>query len=77
MNAGTGLFLVADFVELLKVKGLLLPDGSFDSSRLDTIQEDLEFAVSVEALLKAYGLVVPEKIDQIIAFLPIIASFIR
>ena len=74
MNAGSLLKFVKEFVTLLETKGVLLPDGSFDQTKLDTVKEDVDFGLAVEALLKAHGLPVPEKIDKFIAFLPLIAG---
>jgi len=76
MNLGTGLIIFADVIALLQKEGVLLLDGTFDSTKLDTIQEDVTFGAEVENLLKSHGLNVPEKIDKIIAILPLIAGMI-
>jgi len=74
MNAGQLLKFVKEFVILLETKGVLLPDGSLDQTKLDTIKEDVDFGLAVEALLKTHGLVVPEKVDKFIALLPVLAG---
>lgn len=77
MNAGMLLLVVADVLSLLQAEAILLADGTFDSARLDTIQEDVAFGAKVEAILKRRGLDVPDRVDKIIALLPIIAGLIE
>jgi len=77
MNAGQLLQVVRDVVTLLESQGILLPDGSFDKTKLDTIEEDIAFAIALEGVLKVHGLVVPEKIDKIIQILPLLAAIIK
>lgn len=72
MNAGTLLKLIADVIDLLEAKGVITPSGDFDQAKLDTVQEDLDFAAAVEDLLKAYGLNVPTRVDSIIKILPLL-----
>lgn len=74
MNAGTLLKIFRDVVVLLEVKGVISPDGSFDTSKLDTLQEDLDFVAAVEALLKSHGLDVPNRVDKIIQLIPLLIS---
>ena len=74
MNAGQLLQIVRDVITLLETNGILLPDGSFDQTKLDTIQEDVELGLAIEAVLKAHGLVVPEKVDKFIQILPLLAG---
>lgn len=76
MNAGTLLIVVKELIALLLNRGILLPDGSFDQTKLDTIEEDLAFASAVEAILKAHGLNVPAKVEQIIQILPLLAGLL-
>jgi hypothetical protein len=76
MNAGQLLMVAQGVIGLLETEGILRPDGTFDSEKLDTAQEDIAFGAKVEAVLKHYGLDVPEKVDKIIALLPIIAGLI-
>jgi hypothetical protein len=75
MNAGTFVFIGRDLVDLLERKGVLLADGELDKTKLDTLTENLDLASDIEDLLKARGLNVPGKVDQIIQALPIIAAF--
>lgn len=74
---GTALLILADVIELMANVGILRGDGSFDHTQLDELQEDLAFAKDVEVILKRYGLDVPERVDQIIQLLPIVAGIIR
>lgn len=76
MNAGQLLKVVKDIVALLEDSGVLLPDGTFDKSKLDTLQEDIAFAARVEGVLAKYGLDVPDKVNKVIAILPLIAELI-
>jgi hypothetical protein len=75
MNLGTGLLIQRDVIDLLERKAILLSDGEFDKAKLDTLTENLDLASDIEDLLKARGLNVPGKVDQIIQALPIIAAF--
>ena len=77
MNFGTGLFIQSDIVTLLKQKKILLADGSFDATTLDTLTEDLELASDIEGVLKAHGVNVPGRVDQVIRLLPIIADIVK
>lgn len=77
MKAGTLLFIVKDVIGLLQSSGVLTAAGDFDDTKLDTIQEDTAFAAGIEAILKAHGVDVPEKVDTIIRILPLVASFVR
>lgn len=77
MNAGQLLLLISDLLALLKARGILLPTGVFDGTKLDTIQEDAEFAAAIEALLKLHGVHVPDRVDKIIALLPLLAGILR
>lgn len=77
MNAGTLLIVVGEIIALLRAEGILGPDGVFDTSKLDTIQEDVDFGVKVEGILKTHGLNIPGKVDRIIAALPLLAALIQ
>lgn len=77
MNAGQLLLLIADVIGLLEAKGILLPDGRFDAMKLDTVQEDVAFAASIETVLEKYGLNVPERVSALIQLLPLIAPLVR
>lgn len=74
MNAGVLVFTVRDITNLLEQKGILLPDGTFDQTKLDTLKEDLDLAASVAAILKARGVDLPERVDTLLKLLPILAS---
>jgi hypothetical protein len=76
MNLGEGLLLARDVITLLEHNGILLLDGTFDQTKLDSIQEDVEFAASVEGVLKIHGLDVPAKVDRVIALLPLVAGLV-
>lgn len=77
MNAGTLLLVVKDLTAIFVNKGILRTDGSFDQQKLDTIQEDLDLAASIEALLKFYGVAVPDKVDRIIQMVPLIVGLVQ
>lgn len=74
MNAGALLLTVRDVINLLEGKGILLPDGTFDQTKVDTLKEDLDLAASVAAILKARGVELPERVDTLLKLLPILAS---
>lgn len=76
MNAGQLLLVVQALVGLLLAEGLLRADGTFDTSKLDTVQEDIAFGAKVEAVLEQHGLNVPDRVNKIIAVLPLVASLI-
>lgn len=76
MNAGTLVLIGRDGVDLLQRKGILLADGTVNESKLDTLQEDLELATGVEDILKAHGVNVPGRVDQVIRLLPVIVSIL-
>ena len=77
MKLGTGLFIASDVIALLKTRGILLPSGDFDETKLDTLQEDAQFAADVEAILVRYGVHIPGKAHQIIQALPLLGLFIH
>ena len=76
MNAAQLVLLIRDLITLLETDGILTPTG-FDSTKLDTIAEDVAFAAQVEALLKKHGVLVPGQVDRIIQLLPLLAGFIQ
>ena len=77
MNAGQLMILFADIIALLKARGILLPTGAFDQTKLDTVQEDAELAAAIAALLEQHGVNVPDRVEKIIAILPLFAGLIR
>jgi hypothetical protein len=76
MNAGTLLLVARDLVSLLVAARLLNADGTFDHARLASIPEDLILVRQIEGVLKDHGLDVPQKVDQIIGLLPLLAAFV-
>lgn len=76
MNAGQLIILARDVIDLLIDQEILHTDGTFDTSKLDTIAEDVAFAVKIENLLALHGLDVPERVTAIINILPLIAQAI-
>lgn len=77
MNAGTLLLIAGDVIALLAKRKVLLPDGRFDSTLLDTLQEDLEFIADIESILFSYGLNVPEKLGAVLKLLPAVAALVK
>lgn len=78
MNAGQLVLVVGDVVNLMKADGILLPNGDFDKTKLDTLEEDVQFAVQVEQLLEAHGLDnIPDRVKKLIEALPLIVGFIQ
>lgn len=77
MNAGQLLLVVKDVLGLLETGGILLPDGRFDQTKLDTITEDAAFGLAIEGVLKKHGLHVPDRVDKILQILPLLAAVIR
>lgn len=76
MNAGQVLLLARDLTVILVADGILLPDGTFDGTKLDQLPEDLAFAAQVERALKPYGIAVPDRIERILTLLPLVAQLV-
>lgn len=72
MKAGTLLLVIADVIQVLETKGLILPDGSFGD--FGSIENDVELVNSVEDVLIQHGLDVPEKVVSIVKLLPLIVK---
>lgn len=77
MKAGVLLRIIRDIINLLDAQGVILADGSFDTATLSTITEDVAFGVKVEGVLKKNGVDIPDKVDKIIALLPLIAGMLE
>lgn len=77
MTPGTPLQIIRDITNLLESRGILLPDGNFEQSKLSTIEQSMTFAIGVENALKQHGLTVPPKIDKVIAILPLLAGILQ
>ena len=73
MNVGQLLFVVKDLLTFLEASGVLLPDGTFDKTKLDTVVEGVEFALAVKEILKKHGVIVPAKVDAVLSILPTLA----
>lgn len=76
MKAFALLLIAHDVLALLISRGILTMNG-FDHSKVDTLQEDAEVAAAVAAILERYGLNVPDRVEKVLAMLPLIAGFIR
>jgi hypothetical protein len=77
MKAGTLLFVISDLTQAMASRGIIAADGDFDETKLDTLQEDAEFAGAVEAILVKHGAHVPGRVDQVIKALPLVGFFLR
>lgn len=77
MNAGTLLKIAKDVIALMESQGLLLPDGSFDSAKFNSLTEDLSFAAGVEIILKNHGVDVPQIVDKVMAALPLLVAILK
>jgi hypothetical protein len=77
MKPGLTLIIAKRIILLLEQQSILLPDGSFDDTKLDTIEEDVTFAAGIEQILKDAGLDVPDRVDKIVKALPLLLSIIR
>lgn len=77
MNAGQLLQVVKDLVVLLEAQGILLPDGTFDQTKVDTIEENIDFAILVQKLLETHGVVLPDRVNKIIQIIPLLVGIIR
>lgn len=77
MEIGTALKILRDVVNEMEVEGILKADGTFDQTKLDTIQEDVAFAAGVEKILEEHGLNIPAKVDKIIQIIPLIWGIIQ
>lgn len=70
MKAGTLLVVVAEIIQVLVAKNLILPDGTFGD--FSNLEADVQLANAVEDVLVKNGLDVPEKVTSIIEMLPIV-----
>ncbi|HWY33932.1 MAG TPA: hypothetical protein VNX68_04755 [Nitrosopumilaceae archaeon] len=75
MKVGTLLLIMADVINLLKVKGLITITGDFGD--FGNIQNDLALSGAVEVILKEHGVNTPDKVDQILQILPLVAGMIK
>lgn len=71
MKVGTLLLIFSDVIQLLKNIGVI---NSFDEFIATTAEQDMMIAARVELILKAHGVTVPEKVDQVIALVPLVLS---
>ena len=77
MKAGTLLLVIKDVITLMESAGIVLPTGEFDETKLDSLQEDAAFAAAVAGILEAHGVNVPDRVENAIRILPLLAAFIR
>lgn len=76
MKAHTLLLIVNDVIALLRSRGILTETG-FDQTKVDSVKEDAELAADVARLLEQHGVNVPDRVEKVLAMLPLIAGFIR
>lgn len=74
MNVGQFLRLAKDVIVALDAAGVIQGDGSFQFKNLTA---DASVAKSIELIIKAHGVVVPEKVDQFLLALPILIQFLQ
>jgi len=72
MKVGMAVCIAADIINLLKGMGIINVT-SYDF-RAPTAAEDPVIAQRVEAILKNYGIDVPEKVDTVIAMIPMVLN---
>lgn len=77
MNAGTLAFIGRDIVNLLEQQAILLPDGSFDATKLDTLEEDVALAGGIAGILRLDGVEIPDRIDAVIQLWPFITALLK
>jgi hypothetical protein len=77
MTTGMPLLIAKDIIGQMEASGVLLPNGDFDDTKLDTLAENAAFIASVELILIQRGVPVPGTIDKIIRALPMIGLFVR
>lgn len=76
MKAHTLLLIINDVIALLRSRGILTATG-FDQTKVDSIAEDAELAQAIAAVLEQHGVNVPDRVEQVLAILPLIAGFIK
>ena len=76
MKAHTLLIIVSDVIEMLKSKGILTANG-FDQTKVDSIAEDVEVGQAVVIILEKHGANVPDKVERVLAIIPLVAGIIR
>ena len=67
VNLGQALIVLGELIQDFKDSGVLMPNGDLTVSNLAT---DLRAIAAVESTLKAAGLDVPAKADEVLAALP-------
>lgn len=75
MKAATLLLIFADVVTLLKNKGLITDTDDFGD--FSNLTNDLELVKELETILSKYGVVVPNRVDKILALIPLVADLIK
>lgn len=73
MNAGQLLRAFSQIIAILTTEGIIDAQGNF----VDDLQSEIRAFSAIEAQLKADGIVVPSKVDQIIQALPLILSLVK
>ena len=73
LNIGQVLVLIAKIIAILQREGIIDPQGNF----VDDLQAETRAFAAIEVELKAAGLVVPDKVDKIIALLPLVLSMVK
>lgn len=73
LNAAQLLLIVAEILDTLKTDGFLTPTG-FDDTKLQSVQDVLLLATTIEGILTKHGVTVPPKIDAVIKALPLLVA---
>lgn len=76
MKLGTLLLVLHDIIEDLVSLGVIIPDGNMNSEALDTVRENVQFAVMIENRLKQHGVVVKSEVDKVINALPLLLTLV-
>ena len=67
VNLGQALIVLGELIQDFKDSGVLMPNGDLTVANLST---DLRAIAAVESTLKAAGLDIPAKADEVLAALP-------
>ena len=77
MKPAQPLEIASDVIQLLVTRGFITADHDFDSTKIDSVQEDAQMAADIEAIFIKHGVSVPTKMNSIIQMLPLLAMLIR
>ena len=77
MKAGTLILLIGEIGQALKAGGYIDAAGDLVEAKWSDVQADVQLGTTIEALLKAHGVTVPPKVDEILQLLPLLVGLFK